>query len=448
MPRLLLNEDTTELIIELKTYNNSNDGYDMWSEVRIAIHNDYINFDRTSEFLYNTEVEYLKKWLEDIITGKNVEDKVLDFIEPELCFKVYLPYDERPGDEGSKLIFAKNGVYHHPLLLDIIIEFPSNGCYCGEQWTITLDEDEIKDFYIQLVNEMNDCLKSNKVLDYVDHIEMTAKHLEKNLGVTIPYDVMSKLNDLVNTEEFNNKIDLMINQEKILCAKAKYSRFSKVYTFLVDEKLDDVDWIVEDSLKEVKVIDFVELTIDELPVDYSQMKKIIPKPKQEDSEDIELRYIDCASGWSRFSGYSYYKNGNVINVEKINDNEYHAMVKGSDDNIYNVVYYPNNQKRSTCDCPRANGMPVVCKHKVAVYCYLNPNEDLNKLWLSDFYKNNPTDKIWWIDNLDYVGEYLFSFDKVKIYNLFYDYPHNLTLEEKELFDKENPEWKEFFKDRT
>ena len=68
--------------------------------------------------------------------------------------------------------------------------------------------------------------------------------------------------------------------------------------------------------------------------------------------------------------------------------------------------------------------------------------------LSDFYKENPTDQIWWIDNFDTVGEHLFSFDKKKIFNLFRDYPHELTAEQKEIFDKENPYWADFFKDRT
>lgn len=67
---------------------------------------------------------------------------------------------------------------------------------------------------------------------------------------------------------------------------------------------------------------------------------------------------------------------------------------------------------------------------------------------NNFYKENDTDKIWWIDNANTKkGEFLFSFDKKKIYNLFEDYPHNLTAEEKEIFDKENPYWKDFFKDR-
>lgn len=66
----------------------------------------------------------------------------------------------------------------------------------------------------------------------------------------------------------------------------------------------------------------------------------------------------------------------------------------------------------------------------------------------DFYKNNETDTIFWVDNVDNVGEYLFSFDKKKIYNLFSDYPHNLTNEERRIFDKENPYWRDFFKDRV
>lgn len=60
------------------------------------------------------------------------------------------------------------------------------------------------------------------------------------------------------------------------------------------------------------------------------------------------------------------------------------------------------------------------------------NNDLHFKWISD--KNNK-------------GEHLFTFDGKKVYNLFRDYPYNLSKEEKELFDAENPYWVEFFKDR-
>lgn len=63
---------------------------------------------------------------------------------------------------------------------------------------------------------------------------------------------------------------------------------------------------------------------------------------------------------------------------------------------------------------------------------------------SEFYKNEPNDQIWWLDVEDVIGEFLFSFDKEKIFNLFEDYPQNLTKEQKEIFDRENPFWKEFF----
>jgi len=63
----------------------------------------------------------------------------------------------------------------------------------------------------------------------------------------------------------------------------------------------------------------------------------------------------------------------------------------------------------------------------------------------EFYKNNEDDKIWWVDYVDYHGLYAVSFDKKKILFLFGDYPKNFTQEEKELFDKENPYWANFFR---
>lgn len=65
-----------------------------------------------------------------------------------------------------------------------------------------------------------------------------------------------------------------------------------------------------------------------------------------------------------------------------------------------------------------------------------------------FYKNNPDDIIWWVDNPEVKGEWLFSFDKKIFFNMFRDYPHELTPKQKEIFDEENPYWADFFKDRS
>ncbi len=64
-----------------------------------------------------------------------------------------------------------------------------------------------------------------------------------------------------------------------------------------------------------------------------------------------------------------------------------------------------------------------------------------------FGRETPDSKVWWVsdDKKHYDGIMLFTFDKKKIYSLFQDYPQALTPEEKEIYDKEEPYWAEFFK---
>lgn len=62
-----------------------------------------------------------------------------------------------------------------------------------------------------------------------------------------------------------------------------------------------------------------------------------------------------------------------------------------------------------------------------------------------FYKKNPNDTIWWVEDEDIGGIPKFSFDKETIYNVFKDYPDNLTAEQLQIFEKENPYWVEYFK---
>lgn len=66
---------------------------------------------------------------------------------------------------------------------------------------------------------------------------------------------------------------------------------------------------------------------------------------------------------------------------------------------------------------------------------------------SKYVKNNKFDRIWWLEDPEKKGEWIFSFDKETTFNMFRDYPYKLTKEQKEIFDKENPYWADFFKDR-
>lgn len=72
----------------------------------------------------------------------------------------------------------------------------------------------------------------------------------------------------------------------------------------------------------------------------------------------------------------------------------------------------------------------------------------NKIWRVTHYRLYDKEKGFTDGNVEQIiGELLFSFDKKNILNLWTDYPHKFTKEQKELFDKENQFWKDFFKDR-
>ncbi len=69
--------------------------------------------------------------------------------------------------------------------------------------------------------------------------------------------------------------------------------------------------------------------------------------------------------------------------------------------------------------------------------------------LGKFEKKKASDKVQWASLLDeegqaIMGRYMFTFDGKKVYDLFNDYPKKLSDEELTIFDKENPDWKQFF----
>ena len=67
---------------------------------------------------------------------------------------------------------------------------------------------------------------------------------------------------------------------------------------------------------------------------------------------------------------------------------------------------------------------------------------------SKWMKNNTEDIIWWLGNgADTKGEWVFSFDKKRRFNMFADYPWKLTSEQKEVLGRENPYRRDFFSSR-
>lgn len=81
--------------------------------------------------------------------------------------------------------------------------------------------------------------------------------------------------------------------------------------------------------------------------------------------------ISIASGSSCWRGLDYYKRNKIKNIKQIGDEEYNSIAIGS--NEYNVYLNLKNPRKSTCNCPLANGKRIICKHIVATYFTVVPN---------------------------------------------------------------------------
>lgn len=84
--------------------------------------------------------------------------------------------------------------------------------------------------------------------------------------------------------------------------------------------------------------------------------------------------IECASRASIWRGYDYFKNRKVINLEKTGENIYAATVAGSSNRTYSIALNIDHPRKSKCNCPHAAGKRIICKHIVAAYFTILPNE--------------------------------------------------------------------------
>lgn len=80
--------------------------------------------------------------------------------------------------------------------------------------------------------------------------------------------------------------------------------------------------------------------------------------------------ISSASGSSCWRGLDYYKSKKIRDIKKISDIEYTSIASGTKE--YNVYLNLEKSRKSTCNCPLANGKRIICKHIVATYFSVVP----------------------------------------------------------------------------
>jgi uncharacterized Zn finger protein len=97
-----------------------------------------------------------------------------------------------------------------------------------------------------------------------------------------------------------------------------------------------------------------------------------------------MALIDIASSKSIWRGMEYYKQNKVLSYTVGNDGTCDGVCEGSGDSNYNVHVDLEHPRKSTCNCPLANGKKVICKHIVAVSLWVDNSE-------VDRFKNEKTD---------------------------------------------------------
>lgn len=84
--------------------------------------------------------------------------------------------------------------------------------------------------------------------------------------------------------------------------------------------------------------------------------------------------LGLASGDSLWRGYDYFKEKKVSQLQKNGDSSFSPLVIGTRKAPYDVEIDVEHPRKSKCNCPKANGKRIVCKHMIAVYFSAFPDE--------------------------------------------------------------------------
>ena len=89
--------------------------------------------------------------------------------------------------------------------------------------------------------------------------------------------------------------------------------------------------------------------------------------------------IELARAQSVWRGLDYYEEKKVLDWKETGFEQYDGTVQGN--SVYQVHLDIEHPKRSTCNCPFAQGRRVICKHMIAMYFTIVPQaaEDFLKM---------------------------------------------------------------------
>lgn len=87
-----------------------------------------------------------------------------------------------------------------------------------------------------------------------------------------------------------------------------------------------------------------------------------------------MSLLTIASARSVWRGYEYYEMENVLTSVKVSSCEIKGNVRGNSNTHYKVFIDTEHPRKSKCNCPHADGKRIICKHMIALFFHVYPEE--------------------------------------------------------------------------
>lgn len=150
-----------------------------------------------------------------------------------------------------------------------------------------------------------------------------------------------------------------------------------------------------------------------------------------------------ASYNSYWRGLDYLESKLVKKLNRLNEFIYEAEVEGT--NSYNVRIDVNYPRKSTCTCPHASGKSIICKHKVAVYFSIYPEEAQKAIDERNAYFKEPEERKKEYDrkveeHRESIKEYVDSLSEKEVRNMLINYMVHDAMKFEDDPYEEDDEW--------
>ena len=128
--------------------------------------------------------------------------------------------------------------------------------------------------------------------------------------------------------------------------------------------------------------------------------------------------IEMASGNSVWCGMDYYERKMVCSWKKSGEEAYDGVVSGSEGNKYSVHIDKMHPRKSSCNCPFAEGRRIICKHMIALLFTAEPKAAKDFLRQVEEWEQEEKER----ERLHYkeLSEYVNSLSKKELQERLYD----------------------------